>query len=632
MQSLFSAVLVILIILLVVIVFVPAYLERLSKRNRAERDGHAADLRARELEARAQERQVIPYARGKSAHFRDRAAAAREQLAALLAEVAQAQTGLGAMRCPEVFNYLLPIQHFALSPHDAAAIVADRRRLNRLRNQLRVVDGAAAAAQAAVAELAALPDTLAAARRETAAQLDGVESALRAERAAGVAELADLERDASRARALLGEVAASGGDLPGVDAGAVALEGATAIAATLEERTSAIAAARARLDERLQRTRGEFDDLQAGAKGRPEAPPPPQLRPVVRRAAALLNETAPAHRRRRDFAAAEAAADTAARLVALARDLGAADAVARLLAEHDDGVSLAQPIAAVRAELADLLATAEAFDESPPSAAREAALVARAATLRRRAEELAAQQNEIIAGLEREAAAARDRLARQWQASRQLLPLAADDPLSRRYTKLIADADAARRHPDALAQYQQDVAAFESVLAPWTARVQATRQRIVALRARLPELVDAALAANAPRPWACLTEHVTAIQQRAADFETVQAHFAAARRRREAEALAAELEAIERDAEERYALLAGQAERLRFLEEDVAHIVTVAADDVAVLAAEDPTRQKRERALSLIAHHTAQAHSAVRYEDASLALSRAADLANRLAL
>ena len=36
--------------------------------------------------------------------------------------------------------------------------------------------------------------------------------------------------------------------------------------------------------------------------------------------------------------------------------------------------------------------------------------------------------------------------------------------------------------------------------------------------------------------------------------------------------------------------------------------------------------------MSLIAHHTAQAHSAARYEDASLALSRAADLANRLAV
>jgi hypothetical protein len=50
------------------------------------------------------------------------------------------------------------------------------------------------------------------------------------------------------------------------------------------------------------------------------------------------------------------------------------------------------------------------------------------------------------------------------------------------------------------------------------------------------------------------------------------------------------------------------------------------------LPPDHPDRRKRERALTLIAHHTAQAHNAARYEDASLALLRAADVANKLAL
>ena len=86
------------------------------------------------------------------------------------------------------------------------------------------------------------------------------------------------------------------------------------------------------------------------------------------------------------------------------------------------------------------------------------------------------------------------------------------------------------------------------------------------------------------------------------------------------------------DVAERHALLNEQAARLHYLESDVLQIMTLAAADADELPPDDPARPKRERALSLITHHTAQAHSAARYEDASLALSRAADLANRLAV
>jgi hypothetical protein len=272
----------------------------------------------------------------------------------------------------------------------------------------------------------------------------------------------------------------------------------------------------------------------------------------------------------------------------------------------------------------------DGLEERLGSAAREAPLVARAAELRRRAETLLARQDEVLAGLERETAAAADRLAHGWRAAHQLLPLAADDPLARRHAALVAAAADARRHPTALEQFRRDVAEFEAELAPWVTRVQAGRRRVAELRAGLPETVDAALATAAP--WACLAPHVAFIQQRVADFETTQARFAAARRRREAEPLLDELAAIERDVAERRALLDEQAARLRYLEQDVDHIVALAAGDAGNLPPDDPARPKRERALNLIAHHTAQAHSAARYEDASLALSRAADLANRLAV
>ncbi len=147
------------------------------------------------------------------------------------------------------------------------------------------------------------------------------------------------------------------------------------------------------------------------------------------------------------------------------------------------------------------------------------------------------------------------------------------------------------------------------------------------LRARLPEAIDAAL--DTAAPWACLAHHVAFIQQRAADFETTQAQFAAARRRRQAEPLLDELAAIERDVAERHALLNEQATRLHYLESDVLQIMALAAADE--LPPDDPARPKRERALNLIDHHTAQAHSAAP-TGTPLALSRAADLANRLAV
>ena len=627
MQSLLSAVLVILIILLLLIFFVPAWLERQSRANCKQRQTFADDVQAQERAARTLERALIPYARGRSAHFVAGTAAAREPLNALLDGLAAAGATIGGMRCPTIHDYLLPIQHFWLAPRDAAAIWGDTRRVARLRGQLRQSAADTAAAEATLADLAALPAALADERRAAAARLDEIEAGLRAERAAGIERLDDLSGELNRLRALLArQQVTADGPPAALDEGATALEEAVAATTALERATTELATARARLDDRLSAAKAELDDTQAEVKGGPDAAPP-GARPPLRRAAALLNETAADHRRRRDFGAAEAAAAAALRLVALARDAAAVDAHARRLADRDDGLSLSAPIAELRREVAELL---DGLEERLGSAAREAPLVARAAELRRRAETLLARQDELIAGLERETAAATDRLAHGWEAARQLLPLAADDPLARRHAALLAAAADARRHPAALEQFRRDVAEFEAELAPWVTRVQTGRRRVAELRAHLPETIDAALATAAP--WACLAPHVAFIQQRAADFETTQARFAAARRRREAEPLLDELAAIERDVAERRALLDEQAARLRYLESDVDHIIALAAGDADTLPPDDPSRPKRDRALNLIAHHTAQAHAAARYEDASLALSRAADLANRLAL
>jgi len=626
-QSLLSAVLVILIILLLLIFFVPAWLERQSRANCKQRQAFADDVQAQERAARTLERALIPYARGRSAHFVAGTAAARERLNALLDGLAAAGATIGGMRCPTIHDYLLPIQHFWLAPRDAAAIWGDTRRVARLRGQLRQSAADTAAAEAALADLAALPAALADDRRAAAARLDEIEAGLRAERAAGIERLDDLSGELNRLRALLArQQVTADGPPAALDEGATALEEAAAATTALERATTELATARARLDDRLSAAKAELDDTQAEVKGGPNAAPP-GARPPLRRAAALLNETAADHRRRRDFGAAEAAAAAALRLVALARDAAAVDAHARRLADRDDGLSLSAPIAELRREVAELL---DGLEERLGSAAREAPLVARAAELRRRAETLLARQDELIAGLERETAAATDRLAHGWEAARQLLPLAADDPLARRHAALLAAAADARRHPAALEQFRRDVAEFEAELAPWVTRVQTGRRRVAELRAHLPETIDAALATAAP--WACLAPHVAFIQQRAADFETTQARFAAARRRREAEPLLDELAAIERDVAERRALLDEQAARLHYLESDVDHIIALAAGDADTLPPDDPSRPKRDRALNLIAHHTAQAHAAARYEDASLALSRAADLANRLAL
>ena len=80
---------------------------------------------------------LIPYARGRSAHFVSGTAVARERLAVLPPQLTAAQATLDALRCPTVYDYLLPVKHFALVPRDIGAILTDMHRVARLRGQLR---------------------------------------------------------------------------------------------------------------------------------------------------------------------------------------------------------------------------------------------------------------------------------------------------------------------------------------------------------------------------------------------------------------------------------------------------------------------------------------------------------------
>ena len=235
MQSLLSAVLVILIILLLLIFFVPAWLERQSRANCKQRQAFADDVQAQERAARTLERALIPYARGRSAHFVAGTAAARERLDALLDELAAARATLTKMRCPTIHDYLLPIQHFWLAPRDAAAIWGDTRRVARLRGQLRQSAADTAAAEATLADLAALPAALADERRAAAARLDEIEAGLRAERAAGIERLDDLSGELNRLRALLArQQVTADGPPAALDEGATALEEAAAATTALE--------------------------------------------------------------------------------------------------------------------------------------------------------------------------------------------------------------------------------------------------------------------------------------------------------------------------------------------------------------------------------------------------------------
>ena len=629
MESLAIAVLLILIILLVLVVFLPAYLERLSRANRSERDGLAANTTTLERDMLRLERLLAPYTRAHSEAYRSIAVQGTEQLATIKEDIVVLDGLLSSLRIPTVFDYLLPAQHFVMAPEHIGAIVTDARLLRQMKARLDLAQGRIDQLQALVDSLASIPERLGNEQREMTRRLATIDATIDKEREGGIGALDDFARDATTARRLLNEcnrAFSASATLHDVDAGALALESASSVLAEAEARAADLQHERATLDRRLHRAMAELDQTQAVTKSGLEVADLPQIRPLLRRAAKLLNESAPDHRRRREFNAAGADVTIAAQLIAVARDILTADVQVRTLIERDDGDSLSDAIHGLQRELTELL---ERLSRDEIEGHSESATAGRAAQLRTRTETLLRRQDDVIAGLLNEATTIKERVERSWEMGRQFLRLANDDPLARRYAAIMNQFAAAQDRPAALLQFRQDASSFESEWEAWTERVQMTRSRIGQLRALLPPLIDQALVMAAP--WKCLVEDVTFIQQRAANFETIQTQFNMVKYRHAAEPLMVEIQTIETDIESRFAQLSERAERLAYLDLDVTEIIDLALGSAHQLPVDHPDRAKWDRALRLIDHHRRSAHAAIHYEDASVALLRAAEAANKLA-
>ncbi len=628
-ESLAIAVLLILIILLVLVVFIPAYLERLSRANRLKRDRLAADTTELERDVLRLERLLVPFARLRSEAYRSIAVQGAEQLTTIKEDIVVLDGFLTSLRIPTVFDYLLPVQHFVLAPEHISAILADARLLKQMKARLDMAHGRIDQLQALVDSFASVPQRLGNEQREMTRRLAAMDATIKEERDGGIEALDDFVRDATTIRQLLNEVnraSSAHAPLNDLDEAASALESASSVLTEAEARAASLAHERAILDRRLQRVTVELDQAQATTKAGLEAADLPQIRPLLRRAAKLLNESAPDHRRRREFNTAGADVTIAAQLIAVAQDILTADVQVRTLIERDDGVSLGEAIRGLQQELMDLL---ERLGRNESEGHSESATAGRAAQLRTRTETLLRRQDDAIAGLLSEATTIKERIERSWELGRQFLRLANDDPLARRYASIMNQFNAAQSRPAALVQFRHDASSFESEWEAWTESVQTTRTRIGELRASLPPLIDQALTIAAP--WKCLAEDVTFIQQRAANFETIQTQFSQVQYRRAAASLMAEIQTIESDIESRFAQLREKAERLAYLDLEVTEIIDLALGNADELPIEHPDRAKWDRALRLIDHHRRSAHAAIHYEDASVALLRAADAANKLA-
>lgn len=627
LQTALSALLIVIIVLLVLAVLVPAGLERLARVNQAQRDRHAQELLVRRRDINRLEAALQPYRQTRSDAYRQARAAVVQQAQALADHLDALDGLLEAMQCPRIYGFLFPIQHFLSVPGDAGTILADSHRLRRARAELAAATRAANETRAALDELVGLPQRLTREQAALALSLLELESIIRQEREAGIVALDDLTDESRAARAQLEryrQLAVRNATIADWDAAAVALAAAAAVLGRATPRATELAGQRAALDEHINRTTANLDQIQAAKAGPGADEAAVKVRPLLLRAASLLNESAPAHRSRRQFSAAAAAVTLAARLVRAAHDLILAQRNGRTLLDRDDGATLHAPIVALREELAGLL------DRLGPELRANGdieSLAGRATQLRQQSEALLAQQDKAIAQLEEAALATRNRLERLWNAAQQKLPLAGEDGLTRRYHRLLDDFQAAQRHPAELEKFRQNVAAFETTLEKWVTQVQEARSRLNRLGTRLPGLIDAALATA--ETWPCLKEDVRFIQQRMANLRTAQAQFAAVDQRHRAEALMEEFEAIENDIDARAAQIKDRDKRLRFLEDDVKQIVALSRGNVDELPAGHPDRARWDKVMEMIRHHLRSAHTATRYDDAAVALLRAAEVANR---
>lgn len=631
-QSLLVPFTLFLILLVVVLVFIPAYLERLSRVNLAKRSQYHQLQKELDREERRLERLLASYRRAKAEVYRSAVGQVDEQLAQIRAEVSGINQLLDTLQCPQLFDYLFPIQHFSIAPGHITAILNDSRILKRVKLQLDTAGSRLVETKEMFDRLSSLPSHLQRQHDTLIRQVDSIESVIARERNEGIDALDDFVRDVVSVRRLVNHadpIFQQESALPEIDAAALALQQAEATLAEADLRATELERERVALDRRIRRAATELDNTQAVAKSGSGTDVVAKVRPMLRRAAALLNESAQGHRGRREFNAAGADVTTAVQLIAFSRDLLSAHQQIQLLVDRDDGASLSASITALKEEMTELLDRID-NGSSGHDALIGTAVAGQAARIRTRADTLVRRQDASIAELHREAAGTKEGLDRAWNEGQGLLSLSLDDPLARRYAHLETKFEEAQQKPAALEAYRHEVAAFEGIWGAWVTRIQATRSRIGRMREVLPNQIDQAL--TLAEPWACLTEDLKFIQQRAADFENLRSRFDATHYRRETESIMDQLEIVESEIADRVDQLKDRAARLTYLESEVTQILKLASGGDGEIPADAPERPRWDRVSGLIDHHIRSAHVALHYEDASVALLRAAEAANKLAI
>lgn len=639
-QTALSVLLIIVIVLLVLAVFVPAGLEKLSRANRARFEASTRELAERRSDVSRFADALRPYDDVHSVTFREVARSAGDEVASLARQLGVIEAALANLRTPTVFDYLFPIQHFIILPGDIPAILSDALQLRHNRSALAAAATTGERVVAAIATFDALPARLMTTHEALARRLTALENTIQREREEGIIALDDLTRGANKAQNQLhiyrGETdrnVTKGGPAVAYDSGATALETAAAALDDAEERAAWLVEHRTALDKQMRRISDELNALltreptPSGGGNRPGADDRDKIYPLLRNAAVLINNSAADHRQRREFTAATADVTAAARLIAVARDLFETAQAHKILANRDEGGALNMAIITLRDDLAEQYYR---LQQGVPLGENIDDLAGQASALRERGEALLERQNAAIVALEEEVRAMQVRLEASWAAAQEQLSLAQDDPYARKRRELLEEFKRTQRRPAELEQFRRNVAGFEAELRAWAARTGRARARISRMQGETPILIDSVLLSAAP--WKCFNQDVAFIQQRAANFKTVRLQFNAATHSSDAETLMKELEEIERDIHDRKAQIEEQIGRLRFLENDVERVVELSRGDVAAYPAEHPDRMRWDKTLRIIEHHVKTAHEAPRYDDASVALTRASNIASQVRL
>ena len=322
-QSLLVPFTLFLILLVVVLIFIPAYLERLSRVNLTRRAEYHRLQKELDREERRLERLLASYRRAKAEVYRLAVGKVDEQLAQIRAEISEIDQLSDTLQCPQLFDYLFPIQHFSIAPGHITSILNDSRILKRIKLQLDTVGSRLVETKEMFDRLSSLPMHLQRQHDALVRQVDSIDAVIARERNEGIEALDDFVRDVVSVRRLVSQadpVFRQESALAEIAASALALQQAEATLAEADLRATELERERVALDRRVRRAAIDLDNVQAVAKSGPGTDVVVKVRPMLRRAAALLNESAQDHRRRREFNAAGADVTTAVQLIAFSRE------------------------------------------------------------------------------------------------------------------------------------------------------------------------------------------------------------------------------------------------------------------------------------------------------------------------